>query len=201
MNITQASVLLVDNNDSFTYNLVQIIREYGKCRLDVMKSGLVSISDSGKYDGFIFSPGPGIPGDFPAMAGLLETYMDKKSFLGICLGHQAIAEYFGLGLIKMDIPRHGLRETISIADSTDYLFKGLPSEFNAGLYHSWLADGNDSELLKKSCLSITATGRDGVTMALTHREYDIKGVQFHPESYLTDNGSRIITNWIDHLLL
>jgi anthranilate synthase component 2 len=201
MNSTKPSVLLVDNNDSFTYNLVQIIREYGKCLLDIRENRHVNIAESGRYDGFIFSPGPGIPGDFPAMAGLLETYKDKKIFLGICLGHQAIAEYFGLRLNKMNTPSHGLREIISIHDSADYIFKGLPSEFHAGLYHSWSVDGNDEIMVKKSGLRITATGGDKIPMALTHREYDIKGVQFHPESYLTDNGSRIITNWIDHLLL
>jgi anthranilate synthase component II len=199
MNNKNTRILIVDNYDSFTFNLVQILQEHGGCNFDVMKNDAVNITYAALYDGFLFSPGPGIPDEAPLMAELLREYHNKKSFLGICLGHQAIAETFGMKLVKLDTVRHGLKTTIRIIDPVDYIFEGMPTEFKAGLYHSW-AVSDESEIPKsESNLRVTALGNDGIIMAIAHARYDIRGVQFHPESYLSEYGHIIIHNWIDHL--
>lgn len=199
MNIMSPRVLVVDNYDSFTYNLVQIIREHGGCTFDVLKNDKVNIEDASKYDSFLFSPGPGIPEESPIMTELLGLYGSKKSILGICLGHQAIADAFGMKLINLNSVRHGLKTQIRIIDSSDYIFEGLPPEFTAGLYHSWAVDAENKLPESVSDLRVTALGNDGVIMAVAHIRYDIRGVQFHPESYLTEYGHKIIYNWINHM--
>ena len=199
MNIKSPKILIVDNYDSFTYNLVQIIKEHGRCIFDVMKNDTVNIAYAAKYDGFIFSPGPGIPKESPLMTELLRLYHSKKSILGICLGHQAIAETFGMKLIKLDTVRHGVKKIIKIIDSSDYIFEGVPSEFTAGLYHSWAVSTERKLLESVSDLRVTAMSNDGIVMAVAHIRYNIRGVQFHPESYLTEYGHKIIHNWINHL--
>lgn len=192
-------ILIVDNYDSFTYNLVQIIQEHGGCTFDVLKNDQVNIANASKYDGYLFSPGPGIPEESPIMAELLSLYRGNKSILGICLGHQAIAETFGMKLTKLNSVRHGLRTQIKIIDSSDYIFEGVPSEFTAGLYHSWAVSAECRLPEPVSDLRVTALSDDGIIMAVAHTRYDIRGVQFHPESYLTEYGQKIIHNWIDHL--
>ena len=199
MNIKSPKILIVDNYDSFTYNLVQIIQEHGGCIFDVLKNDTVNISYAAKYDGFLFSPGPGIPKESPLMAELLRLYHSKKSFLGICLGHQAIAETFGMKLIKLNTVRHGIKTIIKIIDSSDYIFEGVPSKFSAGLYHSWAVSAESKLLESVSDLRVTALSKDGIIMAVAHIKYNIRGVQFHPESYLTEYGHKIIHNWINHL--
>ena len=151
------------------------------------------------YDGFLFSPGPGIPGEAPIMSELLQAYHSNKSFLGICLGHQAIAETFGMKLIKLDTVRHGLKTTIKIIDSSDYIFEGMPSEFDAGLYHSWAVSFESKVQESVSNLRITALSNDGIIMAVAHVKDDIRGVQFHPESCLSEYGHKVIHNWIKHV--
>jgi anthranilate synthase component II len=199
MNNKSPRILIVDNYDSFTFNLVQILQEHGGCNFDVMKNDAVNIAYAAMYDGFLFSPGPGIPDEAPLMTELLREYHNKKSFLGICLGHQAIAETFGMKLVKLDTVRHGLKTTIRIIDPVDYIFEGMPTEFKAGLYHSW-AVSDESKIPKSvSNLRVTALGNDGIIMAIAHVRYDIRGVQFHPESYLSEYGHIIIHNWINHL--
>jgi len=199
MNNKSPRILIVDNYDSFTFNLVQILQEHGGCNFDVMKNDAVNIEYAAMYDGFLFSPGPGIPDEAPLMTELLREYHNKKSFLGICLGHQAIAETFGMKLAKLDTVRHGLKTTIRIIDPVDYIFEGMPTEFKAGLYHSW-AISNESKIPKSvSNLRVTGLGNDGIIMAIAHVRYDIRGVQFHPESYLSEYGHIIIHNWINHL--
>lgn len=199
MNNKSPRILIVDNYDSFTFNLVQILQEHGGCNFDVMKNDVVNITYATMYDGFLFSPGPGIPDEAPLMTELLREYHNKKSFLGICLGHQAIAETFGMKLVKLDTVRHGLKTTIRIIDPVDYIFEGMPTEFKAGLYHSW-AVSDESKIPKSvSNLRVTALGNDGIIMAIAHVRYDIRGVQFHPESYLSEYGHIIIHNWINHL--
>ena len=199
MNNKSPRILIVDNYDSFTFNLVQILQEHGGCNFDVMKNDAVNIAYAAMYDGFLFSPGPGIPDEAPLMTELLRKYHNKKSFLGICLGHQAIAETFGMKLVKLDTVRHGLKITIRIIDPVDYIFEGMPTEFKAGLYHSW-AVSDESKIPKSvSNLRVTALGNDGIIMAIAHVRYDIRGVQFHPESYLSEYGHIIIHNWINHL--
>ena len=199
MNNKRPRILIVDNYDSFTYNLVQIIQEHGGCNFNVMKNDTVNIAYAAMYDGFLFSPGPGLPDEAPLMAGLLREFQSKRSFLGICLGHQAIAETFGMKLVKLDTVRHGLKTMIRIIDPSDYIFKGMPSEFEAGLYHSWAVCVERSIRESVSNLHVTALSNDGIIMAIAHDRYDIRGVQFHPESYLSENGHIIIHNWINHL--
>lgn len=199
MNIRSPKVLIVDNYDSFTYNLVEIIQEHGGCIFDVLKNDKVNIAYAAKYDGFIFSPGPGIPEESPLMTELIRLYHSKKSIFGICLGHQAIAETFGMRLIKLNSVRHGLKTIIKIIDSSDYIFEGVPSEFTAGLYHSWAVSAESILLESVSDLRVTALSNDGIIMAVAHIKYNIRGVQFHPESFLTEYGHKIIHNWINHL--
>jgi len=199
MNIKSPRILIVDNYDSFTYNLVQIIQEHGGCIFDVLKNDTVNIAYASRYDGFLFSPGPGIPKESPLMAELLRLYHSKKSILGICLGHQAIAETFGMKLIKLNSVRHGLKTIIKIIDSSDYIFEGVPSEFTAGLYHSWAVSAKDKVQESVSDLRVTALSTDGIIMAVAHIRYDIRGIQFHPESYLSEYGDKILHNWINHL--
>jgi len=199
MNNKTPGILVVDNYDSFTYNIVQIIEEHGGCNFDVVKNDMVNIASAGRYDGFLFSPGPGLPEEAPLMADLLRLYHTKRSFLGICLGHQVIAETFGMKLIKLDTVRHGLMTTIRLIDPSDYIFKGMPYEFKAGLYHSWAVSVpfNFSETV--SDLRVTALSDDGIIMAIAHKRYDIRGIQFHPESYLSEHRHKIIHNWINNL--
>jgi anthranilate synthase component 2 len=199
MNIKIPRILIVDNYDSFTYNLVQIIQEHGGCSFDVMKHNTVRIPDAVVYDGFLFSPGPGIPGDFPVMTELLRVYQDRKSFLGICLGHQAIAETFGMKLTKLSSVRHGLKTIIKIIDSSDYLFEGVPSAFTAGLYHSWAVSDGSNLSGSVPDLRVTAMSDNGIIMAVAHIRFDIRGIQFHPESYLSEYGNIILHNWINNL--
>lgn len=199
MNIKSPRILLVDNYDSFTWNLVQIIEEHGGCSFEVMKNDEVIISSAAEFDGFLFSPGPGIPQEAPIMSDLLRAYQDKKSFLGICLGHQAIAEFFGMKLIKLSNVRHGQKTIVKVIDSSDYLFNGIPQEFEAGLYHSWAIGTDDNDPGSVSDLRVTALGSDGIIMAVAHITFDIRGIQFHPESCLSEYGQKIIHNWIDHL--
>jgi anthranilate synthase component 2 len=199
MNIRRPRILIVDNYDSFTYNLVQIIREHGGCNFDVMKNNAVNIAYAVMYDGFLFSPGPGIPNESPSMTELLRVYHSKKSFLGICLGHQAIGETFGMELIKLDNVQHGLKTIVKIIDSSDYIFEGVPVEFTAGLYHSWAVSAESKLSGSVSDLRVTALNSDGIIMSVAHINYNIRGVQFHPESYLTEYGPKIIHNWINHL--
>jgi len=199
MNNKSPRILIVDNYDSFTYNLVQIVREYDGCIFDVTKSDKIDVGNAAVYDGFLFSPGAGLPDESPVMSELLKRYTGKKSFLGICLGHQAIAEYFGMKLVPLDYVRHGLKEVITITDSSDYLFKGMSLKFTAGLYHSWAVIDDPMKPGSLSGLKVTAISSDGTIMVVAHVRYNIRGIQFHPESYLSENNHLIIHNWINHL--
>lgn len=184
--------LLLDNHDSFTYNIAQILRE-AEVQFVIVKNDQLSAADADKYDKIIFSPGPGVPADVKIMFEILDKYHQSKSILGICLGHQAIAHHFGWKVTNLPRPYHGIGEKIVVSKKDEYLFAGLPEEFTGGLYHSWAAEeGKESEL------EVTALSRSGVIMALRHRHYDIRGVQFHPESHITEHGSRIIRNWLSH---
>lgn len=164
----------------------------GICVPEVRKSADIIASECAGYDGFIFSPGAGVPAEYPAMFRLLEQYSAQKRFLGICLGHQAIAEYFGAELINLPEVYHGIKREINIVSPADYIYNGIPLSFTAGLYHSWAVspEGLPDELC------ITAFSIDGVIMSLRHTEYDIRGVQYHPESYMTGFGKQILLNWL-----
>jgi anthranilate synthase component 2 len=199
MNINKPNILIVDNYDSFTFNLVQIIREYDKCVFHIEKNDKINISEASRYDGFLFSPGPGIPAEVPVMADLLKVYGEKKSFLGVCLGFQAIAETFGMKLEKLDSVRHGVKAGIRITEPADYIFQGIPSGFEAGLYHSWGVYFEENIHSSSPDLRITALSNDGIIMGIAHMKFNIRGIQFHPESFMSESGPRILQNWINLL--
>jgi len=185
-------VLLLDNNDSFTYNLAELLRNNGKVTFNICTADTlyrVRISD---YDKIIFSPGPGIPEEHPAIYQLLQTCGKTKSILGVCLGHQAIARYFGANLFNLESVRHGEIANINIVSPVNKLFTGIPIQFEAGLYHSWAVELKDLP----DCLNITAISCDGIIMGLSHKTLDICGVQFHPESIMTKFGQKMLDNWI-----
>ena len=183
-------LLIVDNHDSFTWNLVQLAREAGAGDISVKQAEGVMAAGPGGFDRIIFSPGPGLPEEFPAMFDILKQHRGKR-ILGVCLGLQAIGLHFGAALVNMEDVRHGRQISVNISD-TDYIFEGLSGSFDAGLYHSWVL----SELNFPAGLAVTARSDDNRIMAIRHRELDIHGVQFHPESVMTPAGGRIMANWL-----
>ena len=188
-------VLVVDNYDSFVYNIVHLLYEIGVAEIDVVKNDHLDFSYINQYDKIVLSPGPGIPKNAGMMPQLLSEFASTKSIIGICLGHQAIAEHFGTDLINLSEPLHGVASEIEIVKE-DYLFENLPKNFKIGHYHSWVVSeriSDDLEVLAKDEL--------GNIMAIKHKKYDVRGLQFHPESILTENGKTILTNWINHVNL
>ncbi|MBE0640107.1 MAG: aminodeoxychorismate/anthranilate synthase component II [Bacteroidales bacterium] len=186
-------LLLVDNYDSFTYNLVNILRKSKHLSIDVQQSRDVRLEKVKDFDKVLFSPGPDVPHEFDIMAQILAAYQNKKSILGICLGFQAIGLYYGAKLTNLNTVHHGISVSISPCVPVDKLFKGIESPFSAGLYHSW----GITEEAFPAAVRITAKSTDGRIMALTHRDFDVRGVQFHPESVMTPEGSKLLRNWID----
>lgn len=185
-------VFIIDNHDSFTYNLVQLVEQTGLCEVDIVKNNITEYDCSG-FDKILFSPGPGIPSEEKGlMKSLIAKYSRTKGILGICLGHQAIAEFFGAKLTVLTSPFHGIKEKINIKETSDYLFAGLPETINAGLYHSWSVGYENFP----ECLDITAISESGIIMAISHKTFDVRGLQFHPESIMTESGKDIITNWL-----
>lgn len=183
--------MLVDNDDSFTYNLVQLIRETSSIQIDVINHAKVDVEMVDIYNKIIFSPGPSLPDDFPIMKKILEKYGPYKSILGICLGMQAIAEFYGAKLYNLNHIAHGQKQQLNIL-LEDYIFKGLSNHMNIGLYHSWA-------VLPESVpnvLETIALNQNGIIMAIRHKNYDIRGLQFHPESIITNKGKQIIKNWL-----
>lgn len=186
-------ILVFDNYDSFTYNIVHALRELG-CNPDVVRNDQISLDEVEKYDKIIISPGPGIPEEAGILMPLLKRYAGKKPILGVCLGHQAIGQNFGAKLLNLPEVYHGIATPIDVI-AEDYIFKGLPSKFDVGRYHSWVVD---TENFPNDQLEVIARDENGMIMALRHKYYDIRGVQFHPESILTPQGMQIIANWLDH---
>lgn len=184
-------ILLLDNYDSFTYNLVHVIKSLGYENVDVYRNDKIELSQIDQYDKIILSPGPGLPSEAGIMMELIKEYAGKKSILGVCLGHQAIAEVFGAKLENIPTVFHGVQTAIKIVIE-DYIFAGLPKEILAGRYHSWIVSKNDFP----NELEVTAVDRAGDIMALKHKQLDLHGVQFHPESILTPDGARIIQNFL-----
>ncbi|PZX48864.1 anthranilate synthase component II [Algoriphagus chordae] len=186
-------ILVLDNYDSFTYNLVYIVRQLGYgADMDVIRNDKISLEDVGKYDKIILSPGPGVPADAGIMPELLKKYAATKSILGVCLGNQAIGEAFGGSLINLSEVLHGVESSVKV--EPDLLFKEVPDTFNIGRYHSWVVD--ESNLSPD--LEVIARSADQQIMALRHKQYDVRGLQFHPESILTENGVQIIKNWLEN---
>ena len=183
------NLLLIDNNDSFTYNIVNLIKSNFKdVNLDVINHALIDINDVDKYNKIIFSPGPSLPSDYPVLRKVLDTYSDSKSILGICLGHQAICEYYGANIDHIGRVIHGEPSLIKCAENS-ILFEGIDNCI-VGRYHSWAAY-NIPDILR-----IVAEDNNGEVMAVEHISKKIYGVQFHPESYITNCGTEIIKNFI-----
>ena len=187
-----AKILVFDNYDSFTYNLVHYVRSAGGHEVDVALNDEIPLQDVGPYDGIILSPGPGVPSEAGMLKPLIDYYKSSKRIFGVCLGQQAIAEVFGGRLINLATVYHGVATPVSFSTPRHYLFEGLPDTIEAGRYHSWAVDPETFP----SCLRIDATDQNGQIMALSHREFDICSVQFHPESILTPTGINIISNWL-----
>lgn len=188
-------ILVLDNYDSFTYNLVHIIRELGYGdQLDVFRNDKIDLKDVSKYDKILLSPGPGIPSEAGIMLGLIKEYAPSKSILGICLGHQGIAEVFGAKLYNMPLVLHGIGTNVNIKQDDDYLFKEIPQSFKVCRYHSWA-------VVKESVngmLEINSLDDNDIVMGVSHKAYDVRGLQFHPESVVTENGKILIKNWLEH---
>ena len=187
-----ANILVFDNYDSFTYNLVQYVQREGSHNVDVFLNDEISLDQVEKYDGIIISPGPGLPSDVGLLEPLITRYKSTKRIFGVCLGQQAIAEAFGAKLQNLNSVFHGVSSKIILSHPKHYLFDGLPETITGGRYHSWIVDNKRLP----SCLKIEAVDEDGEIMALSHNEFDICSVQFHPESVLTPLGINIIENWL-----
>jgi anthranilate synthase component 2 len=184
-------ILVLDNYDSFTYNLVHILRELGHSP-DVYRNDKISVEAVGGYDKIMLSPGPGVPDEAGIMKDVIRTYGKSKSILGICLGHQGIGEVFGAELFNIPKVLHGVTSSVSIVDGDEYLFRDVKDNFEATHYHSWAVKPGSIP----SSLKVTATNAEGLIMGLRHVEYDVKGLQFHPESVMTTEGPKMIANWI-----
>jgi anthranilate synthase component 2 len=185
-------ILIIDNYDSFTYNLVHLVNEIG-LQCEVWRNDKFNIADVDAYDRIILSPGPGIPSEAGLLMEVIEKYAPVKSIFGVCLGQQAIAEVFGGKLYNLPQPMHGIATPITVTDKQERLFAGLPESFKVGRYHSWVVDENSLP----DVLKITAVDdKDNSLMALSHKEYDVRGVQFHPESILTEFGKEMMKNWL-----
>ena len=188
-------ILVLDNYDSFIYNLVHYIKKLSSdVQVDVFRNDKITIEDAESYDKILLSPGPGLPDEAGILKALIKKYAGKKSMFGVCLGHQAIAEVFGGKLFQQDKVFHGVATKIDIIDKNEYLFKNIPESILGGRYHSWFVD---KSTLPES-LKVTAVDGDGQIMALSHVKYDIKGVQFHPESVMTEYGEEMIRNWVNN---
>ena len=189
-------VLLIDNYDSFTYNLSHLLKELG-ADVTVYRNDQFELSSLNEFDRIVLSPGPGIPSEAGLLLDVIRTYAGKKPILGVCLGHQAIGEVFGAKLENLSDVFHGVATEGSLimenGKSIDQIFSHVNERFTMGRYHSWVVSKEDFP----DCLEITAQSDEGQIMALRHREYDIHGIQFHPESVLTPDGRTILQNWLN----
>ena len=183
-------VVIIDNYDSFTYNLAHLVKELG-AKVDVLRNYQFKIEELEQYDKIILSPGPGVPEEAGLLLDVIRTYSGKKSILGVCLGEQAIGQVFGGRLVNLSKVFHGVQTDIQLTEP-DYIFRGLPARIPVGRYHSWVVDTENFP----ETLAITAVSPEGQIMALKHREYNVRGIQFHPESVLTPDGKQIMANWL-----
>ncbi|HLK97164.1 MAG TPA: aminodeoxychorismate/anthranilate synthase component II [Hymenobacter sp.] len=184
-------VLVLDNYDSFTYNLVYILRELGY-RPNVVRNNKIALNDVAQYDKILLSPGPGLPSEAGIMQELVQEYGPTKSILGICLGHQGIGEVYGATLENLGDVLHGVAHRTTITDRSESLFTDIPDQLTVGRYHSWTVVPESMP----ADLRTTAVDEHGRVMALAHRRFDVRGLQFHPESVLTENGVKMIQNWL-----
>lgn len=186
-------ILVFDNYDSFTYNLVHLVEKITGEKVDVYRNDQIALADVSAYDKIILSPGPGIPEEAGLLIPLIKEYAATKSILGVCLGHQAIAEAFGGRLVNLSTVFHGVATPIQIKSQKSKILQGLPETIEVGRYHSWIVSDDNFP----AELEITARDENGFIMALQHKLYDVQGVQFHPESVLTPDGERIMHNWLN----
>ena len=182
-------ILVIDNYDSFTFNLVHYLEDL-ECDVTVWRNDRFAVEDAEAFQKILLSPGPGVPSQAGNLKPLIAQFAQSKSILGICLGQQAIAEVFGAALMNLDKVHHGVSAQIDVVDR-DVLFNGLPDKMQVGRYHSWTVGKNLPD-----CLVATSFDQNGEIMSLRHREFDVRGVQFHPESILTPFGKQMLRNWI-----
>lgn len=190
-------ILVFDNYDSFTYNLVHLVEKIIHAKVDVFRNDQIELDKVKQYDKIILSPGPGVPSEAGLLLALIREYAPTKSMLGVCLGHQAIGETFGGTLSNLSTVYHGVATPVNVLqveadDNSNNLFKGLPETLEVGRYHSWIVDKEHFP----DELTVTALDENGYIMALRHKRYDVQGVQFHPESVLTPDGEAIMRNWL-----
>ncbi|MFA7687052.1 MAG: aminodeoxychorismate/anthranilate synthase component II [Moheibacter sp.] len=183
-------VLLIDNYDSFTYNLAHLLEELN-CAPIIRYNDEIRLGEANEFHKILLSPGPGTPSEAGIMPEIIQTYAPTKSILGVCLGMQAISEVFGGKLLNLETVFHGSAKPVKITVPDECIYKGIEDEFIAGRYHSWVV-----EPPLPSCLEITAVDREGHIMSLRHKSLDVRGVQFHPESYMTNLGKQILSNWL-----
>ena len=184
--------VIIDNYDSFTYNLAHLVKELG-AEVSVVRNDQFRLSELKPFDKIILSPGPGIPTEAGLLMDVIDAYAPVKPILGVCLGHQAIGEYFGGKLTNLSQVFHGIASTISIT-APDYIYKELPAQVQVGRYHSWVVDNEGLP----DCLEVTSVSEEGQIMSLRHKQYDVRGIQYHPESVLTPEGRKITANWLKH---
>jgi anthranilate synthase component II len=186
-------LLVFDNYDSFTYNLVHMIEKITGIEPDVFRNDKIPLDKIADYDKILLSPGPGLPSESGILIELIKTYASTKSIFGVCLGLQAMAEAFGGNLENLESVYHGVATDVKVTDSNELLFKNMAAVFQAGRYHSWVAEKNSLP----DCFKITAESEEGLIMGIRHKQFDLSAVQFHPESILTTNGEKILTNWLN----
>lgn len=184
-------IILIDNYDSFTYNIAQCLRTYPEVTLTVQRNDQVEVEDLEHFDAIVLSPGPGLPDEAGNLLAIISQYLTKKPILGVCLGHQALGQMAGAELLNLEKVYHGINSTISI-DTTVDIFSGLADEISVGRYHSWVIDEKTLDSSYKVC----ARTDDGQIMAIAHQQYPVFGLQFHPESIMTPKGVQIIHNFL-----
>ncbi|WP_353778234.1 gamma-glutamyl-gamma-aminobutyrate hydrolase family protein [Winogradskyella sp. 3972H.M.0a.05] len=184
-------ILVIDNYDSFTYNLVHYLEDLD-CNVTVKRNDKLDIEEAGSFDKIVLSPGPGIPDEAGLLKSIIETYAASKPILGVCLGQQAIGEVFGGKLINLDTVFHGVATKVTTVVEDEILFSNMDKTFDVGRYHSWVVDANLPDSLEA-----TSYDENGQVMSLRHKEFDVKGVQFHPESVLTPDGKKMLENWVN----
>jgi len=186
-------ILVIDNYDSFTYNLVHAIKKISGLPVDVFRNDEITMEEIKKYDKIVLSPGPGIPKEAGQLLEIIKTFAPVKSILGVCLGHQAIGEAFGGKIHNMNKVLHGIATPVKTTGKSSALFKGLPETFEVGRYHSWIVEKENLP----DCFEVTSYDEEGMIMSMKHKKYDVQSVQFHPESVLTPLGEKMIENWLN----
>lgn len=186
-------ILVIDNYDSFVYNLVHYLEDLG-CEVTVKRNDQLQLEDIEPYQKILLSPGPGIPDEAGLLKDIIRKYASTKSIFGVCLGQQAIGEVFGGTLTNLNDVYHGVATSVTLSVTDEFLFNGLNTSFNVGRYHSWVVANKDLP----DCLQITSYDENGQIMSLRHKELDVRGVQFHPESVLTPDGKKMLENWVNN---